>query len=196
MTWRAQSYVPAYFSGKAIPSPNARVVVALDAIENGKRVNLSGATIYWYVDGVLVQNKPGAQNVTLLATDTPGAVREVRVQIHNLRETEGLIAKTIRIPVVSPQAIIEAPFYKGSVASPSFVLRARPFYFNIADPTLLSYAWEVDGKTPTALDNPSILTITLLDPKPGRTLHAALRIQNPRKSEEGATRELTLTFNP
>jgi len=195
MTWRAQSYVPEYFLGKALPSPNARIVVALEVLESGRRANLSGATMYWYVDDTLISNTPGAQSISLLASDAPGVVREVRAEIHNYNGRDETLVKTIRIPTIVPQAVVEAPFANASVASPSFTLRARPFYFNIADPTKLLYLWDVDGKTPNALQDPSVLAVTLIDPQPGRTMQTTLSIQNPGKTEEDATGALTITFN-
>jgi len=194
-TWRAQSAVPEFYDGKALPTPGARVIVSLEVLQQGKRVSLAGETVYWYVDDTLVQNTPGAQTVSLRAGDVPGFVRIVRVQVEDFRGTGEVLVKAIRIPTVAPEVVIDSPFPKNAIASPSFTLRALPFFFNVTSPSLLSYAWEVDGETPIPNDPPSLVSVNVFNPRPGKTISARVQIEIPGNVETRASSETTFRFS-
>src|SRR4051812_25715047 len=64
LTWKAlNSYVPASYNGKALPSHDSPVSVSLEIISGGKVANLKGVTINWYLDGGPLAGGVGLQHV-------------------------------------------------------------------------------------------------------------------------------------
>src|SRR3989344_1635798 len=63
MTWRANTYAPADFSGKILPIANSHITASFELVDRGKAVDVSRETVYWYVNDDLVSNKPGMEQV-------------------------------------------------------------------------------------------------------------------------------------
>ena len=64
VTWQAYgSYVPPAYGGKALPNQESRLTASLELLSNGKLVDLSGQTIYWYLDDTLIDSGVGHQYI-------------------------------------------------------------------------------------------------------------------------------------
>lgn len=157
VTWRASSYVPPDFSGKAMPSEGTLVTASFEVIDGGKFVNLAGYEIYWYLNDDLIQTGMGGQQVSFRVPSRGN--HKLRVKVNDYKN-EALV-KTIEIPAVRPEAVIVTP-YPGDIFSSSRVqAKAIPYFFNTSNPQKLSFSWRVNGREPSSKENISFLDINL-----------------------------------
>jgi hypothetical protein len=194
ITWETNSLVPNGFVGKVLPTANSQIVASLEIIDAGKFVDLSRITVQWYVDDEFVAGGAGVKNVTFKAPSFPGRTVDLRVQIPNYKNN--FIVKTIEIPIVRPESIIEAPYPGGRFTTLSIQVRAVPYFFNVSSPNFLSYLWNVNGETPANSENPDVLNINLNPDAPqGSQIGVSLEIRNPYTDFESANKSINLIFN-
>ena len=98
LTWQTQSYTPAQFQGKALPTANSQITASAELINGGKILDISKNTIYWYLNDNLLSSGAGAQTVVFNAPPTSDSDHlELRVQ---LPDYEGsTLLKTVNIPL-------------------------------------------------------------------------------------------------
>lgn len=190
LTWHAQTYVPSAYPGKALPTNNSRVSVSLSLIDGNKVVDLSGKTVYWYVNDNFFDGGSGVQSINLRSPEFGSGSVDVRVQLPDYGQTP--LAKTAHIPVVSPQAVIYSPFPQGHLFGSAATVQAIPYYFNVANAAGLNFSWSVNGQPPTNSENPQSLTLNLgLNKNIGQTINILLTITNAANAIESATRNIT-----
>ncbi len=190
LTWQARTYAPPEYAGKHLPSGNSRVLLALDAVQNGKVLDLSRQTIYWYLTNELFASGTGLVRTEFTTPNIPLGSLDVRAEVPALD-----ILKTISIRMSLPVAIIEAPFPGGEFREQSLDLSAKPYFFNVSDMGRLSYAWLVNGKAPDSSEQPQKLTVNI-NPGTGDgyALNIALQIANPGISLENGSRNTKLIY--
>lgn len=190
ISWRAESYAPPAYAGKILPTANSLITASAEVVDGGKAVDLSDQVIYWYVNGLLVSNKPGVQTITFIApARAPDAVG-LRVHVPNY--PGNYILKEVVIPIVSPEAVIESPYPGGLFSGTQFRLFGAPYFFNVGDVKNLSFSWLLDGKETMSAESPRELVVNINPDAPaGSALSAALRIDN-QKTREGASRLVNL----
>ena len=160
ITWSANSYTAPHFTGKALPVNGSVVTVVFELIENGQVVNLASQNVRWFLGTVLIQQGRGMKEFTFKAGGSGGA-RLVRVDLPNFRDGATLV-KSVQIPVVEPQVIINAPYVKNAVAPNELVLQALPYYFNVRRASELLFSWNVNNEAPEGTTSrPENLTVTL-----------------------------------
>lgn len=192
LTWAASSYAPPGYAGKILPAAGSVVSASIQLIYNGKTADLSKQTAYWYGNDVLLQGGLGLTQITLRAPQTAGSVFNLRVKILG---TGAALAKNVQIPVMGQVAVIEAPFPKSRVSGQTISLKGIPYFFNVADPKSLNFAWSVNGQTPANLENPDELTVNLgSNVQNGSTLNIGLSIQNSGNPSEAGSKNLKLTY--
>ncbi len=192
ITWRAESYAPPDFNGKILPAANSLITAALELIQNGKIIDLSGQTIYWYANNEVMSGSVGVQRISFLAPKTAGGAVTLRVSVPDYG---GGLFQTIDIPVARPEAVIASPFPDGRVSSRSITLAAYPYFFNIQDPRALAFSWNVNGEVPENSGDPQTLHISLGPTvSDGTTISVRLGIQNPASVFEGAQKNVNLVF--
>jgi hypothetical protein len=194
ITWTTTgSYIPSFYQGKALPTYGSKITASLELISpQGKVLNLSGQTIYWYVDDMLVGGGAGVQQVTFPPIgDAPNAV-DLRVTLPNYNGA--FLVHEINIPMVLPKAVIYAPYPGGQFSQNPVSVQALPYFFNIADPSALSYSWSVNGQSGSNAENPETAEITLPQgTTSGTGVTATLTITNPNDSTV-ATANADLTY--
>ena len=80
MTWRADSYVPAYYTGKALPAPGSNIIASFELIQNGAPLDISNETVYWYMNRKPIREGLGLKTISLRAPETPGGMFELRAR--------------------------------------------------------------------------------------------------------------------
>ena len=194
ITWTTTgSYIPSFYHGKALPTYGSKITASLELISpQGKVLNLSGQTIYWYVDDMLVGGGAGVQEVTFPPIgDAPNTV-DLRVTLPNYNGA--FLVHEINIPMVLPKAAIYAPYPGGQFSQNPVSVQALPYFFNISDPSGLSYGWSVNGQSGSNAENPETAEITLPQGTPSGTgVTATLTITNPKDSTV-ATANVNLTY--
>ncbi len=199
ISWRADTYTPPGYAGKAFPTSNSTIVTSLDIVTNGKSADLSGQPIYWYVNNRLAGSGKGRVSVTFRAPPSAPDTLALRVEVPGY--PGGAIIKSINIPVVVPESVIEAPLPFLRFTPPSTTLTGTPYFFNVRDPLLLEFEWVANyatlpaGQTNnTPKGDPRVLALNLNPDAPkGAPVRVTLGIINPLREAEGAQSFITLT---
>lgn len=190
ITWRAQTYAPPTYIGKLLPTAGARVTASVFAVQNGKLLDLTGKTVYWYLDDEFIEGGANQQTVEFrVPKDKNGTIAELMVRLPN---TAGGLVNTIDIPIVAPHVAIDAPFPRGVVSGPSFRVRARAYFFNTPSPAFLSYSWAVNNKEPSAEDPENLSVGIEPGSTPGSSILLNLNVKNPVSFIEFAGHTKTL----
>ena len=147
ITWKTTgSYIPSFYTGKALPTYGSKITASLELVSSqGNVLDLSGKTIYWYVNDTLVGGGAGVQQVTFPPIGDAPNTENLRVTIPNYNGS--YLIHAINIPMVMPEAVIYAPYPNGQFTQNPVAIQAIPYFFNIADPSGLSYAWSVNDQS-------------------------------------------------
>ena len=185
VTWQAYgSYVPPKYGDKALPNQESRLTATLELISNGKLINLSGQTIYWYLNDTLIGTGVGDQYIVFSPFGTAPAFLTLEAELPSYNGA--LLIHQVQIPLVGPKAVIEAPHPTGQFSGNPIILQGTPYFFYTSDQGMLSYAWSVNGETSASAENPQTLQIELdLSTPSGASLGVALTITNPNDSMSG-----------
>lgn len=178
MTWKASnSYIPSFYAGKALPSYGSKVTASLELIANGKTINISGQTIYWYLNGTLVGGGVGIQQVTFTPFGEPPSSLTLSVELPQYNGH--YLAHEISLPFSNPVAIVYAPYPKDVFSTNPVAVSALPFFFDTSSATDLSFSWAVNGQSGTNTENPQEAEVTLPQgTQNGTALDISLTIKN------------------
>lgn len=194
ITWKTTgSYIPSFYIGKALPTYGSQITASLELVSpQGKILDLSGQTIYWYVNDTLVGGGPGVQSVTFPPVGDAPNTMNLRVTLPNYNGS--YLIHAVNVPMVMPEAVIYAPYPNGQFAQNPVGVQALPYFFNIADPSGLSYSWSVNGQPGQNTENPEVADITIPQgTQSGTSIAASLTIENPDDST-AATANVSLTY--
>jgi len=149
VSWQAESYVPSWYNGKILPTKGSLVEVNFELIDKAKIANLSKEKVRWYINDKLMVNEEnglGLKSLRFAMPDYPGRETEIRIQIFHYQEGSDVLDKIIRIPSVSSEAVIDAPFpdRKINVGSSSF--KTSPFFFNVKNLSDFKVEWSAFGQ--------------------------------------------------
>jgi len=198
ISWRADTYTPPSYAGKAFPTANSKITTSLDIVENNKIADLSGQLIYWYVNNHLALGGKGRTSITFRAPPSAPDSLALRVEVPGY--PGGAIIKSVAVPIALPESVIEAPLPLLHFPPPSATLTGTPYFFNVHEPLLLEFAWSANYATlPTgqagsaSKGNPRVLTLNLNpDASAGAPIRVTLGITNPLSNSEGAESFITL----
>lgn len=190
VTWRAGAYVSPDFGGKAMPSKGSEISASLEIIVAGKIADLSKQIIYWYLDNNFIKGGQGVKDIFFTASKPAGGNHNLRIQLPDFKGN--LLIKTVDIPIVRPEVVIEAPFPNKKISGSKINLLGRPFFFNAQNQSLFDFNWTVNGLPPDTLDNPQTLEINLENSESGGVLNISLNIQNRGRTLESAFKTISL----
>jgi hypothetical protein len=195
ITWHASgSYIPASYIGKALPNGTSAVVASVTVFDGGKVADLSGDTIYWYLNDTLAGGGPGAKSFTLTPFAGGGGSATLKVEIPNY--SGGLIIKTAPITLATPVVVVNTPYPAATFSANPLVVSADPYFFPVSSADQLSYTWSVNGQTVASAENPGVLKVSLgSGTVAGSNFDIALSVANSDNSTV-ATDEKTLTYQP
>lgn len=181
-SWQAQSYVPTWYQGKVFPTKGSRINVAFELIDGDKIADLSKIKVRWYVNDHLRLNEEkglGIKSYSFLASDYPGQDTEVRIAVVGYKNM-GQLDKFITIPVVRPEAVINAPYSDLEISRGTTAFSAYPFFFNISDLKNLSFDWTVNGQpAESGVENQQALDLNIDRQAPsGFVANVGLAIRN------------------
>lgn len=186
VTWQADTYVPDGFSGKVMPSSDSQIVIGVDLINSGKRVDLSPYKVFWYIDEHFYQGAAGLARISLAA---PHLIGENFITVRVLITNYGTgVGKTITIPVVAPEVVIQSSAPSLAASAAPFTLQAYPYFFNVRDLSQLSFSWSLNGQN-VGNQNPFVATREMADKGPSQI---QLSVSNPARLIERITQGLTI----
>lgn len=164
VSWRASSYIPADYRGKALPSSGSRVEIGFDLIDKNKIVDLSRYNISWFLGQNFLRSGAGLKKLTVNLTDN--RAQTVRITIGNYNNVD--LDHVFLLPVAEPEAVISVKTPYETARNQTFLslknhlLEARPFFFNITAPSQLQFKWRVNGNLVSgAAENPNFLNLNL-----------------------------------
>ena len=160
VTWKtAGSYIPSFYQGKALPTYGSKITASVELVWQGKILNITNQTIYWYLNDNLVGGGVGVQQVSFPPTgDAPNSLTlKVVLPSYN----GGYYSHAIQIPMVKPVAVIYAPFPGGQFSQNPITVKAYPYFFNTAAASDLAFTWTVNGQVGANAENPEQAQITL-----------------------------------
>lgn len=195
VTWHANnSYVPFWYSGKALPNILSRITASVELISaQGQIVSLANQPVYWYFNGNLLSGGVGMQRITF---SPYGAVPNIFTLTVNLLNYNGGMEQDINIPLMQPVAVIEAPYPANTFSSSPATVTALPFYFNVSGAASLVFSWSVNGVNGTNGENPDIAQVSLpAGTAAGTKLAVQLGIQN-ADGTTAASASRNLTYQP
>lgn len=194
MTWETSgSYIPSFYQGKALPTYGSNITASLELVSpQGKLINISGQTIYWYLNDNLVGGGTGVQQVTFSPVGQAPNLLNLRVELPSYNGA--YLVHAITIPMVLPEAVIYAPYPGGQFSQNPVTVTALPYFFNVTSPNDLSFSWSVNGQTGSNTENPEEADITLPSgTQSGTALAVSLGVKNPNDSTVG-TASVNLTY--
>lgn len=177
LTWSAETYVPKWYKGKALPLQDSvtRVTAVPRIIIDGSAINPDNLIYIWSLDDedrVLVG--PGESVFRLRFSNFPRATHRISLVVEDrlkrIRKEKILLIEAERNPRLSiyevrPLGGVE-PRRSASlfpVSGETLDLLAEPFFFGVASKRALTFTWRVAGSEVTgSAENPFLLTLNLL----------------------------------
>lgn len=128
VVWKASSYVPVGYAGKAMPVAGTPVAAYAFATRDGKPLSLAPYAARWYVDGSLVSTSKGDRPFVFAGKTTGGETIGIRLSIPEFGEVFA------DIPLKQPEVVIDR----------SALPRLMPLYyfFSIKLPDEVESLWE------------------------------------------------------
>lgn len=191
LAWYADTFVPAAYDAKALPSVGSRVTVS--ALPEIKNENPDDLLYTWYLDAESqVRNISGEQDFTFVVTKNVSSV-SVMVDVSNQSQSIQ-IRKAIVIPVVRPSVVL-SPSTPVSVArTAKTTIQALPFYFHIGTLNQLSYAWTFLGTLVYGVPpDPNVLSLIIPQSSNTGTEWLSLEVKNQSIPEEQADAQIQVT---
>ncbi len=142
VTWQSGGYVPSSYTGKTLPVPGATVRVSLELIDGGKLANLSQQEIRWYRGINLFYKGIGAVTSSFAVEPTDIGGMNLRIVVVGFKGVDS--EKTIFIPVVSPELVVDAPYVDHRIP-PHAGFTALPYFFSVSTISSLSFNWTANG---------------------------------------------------
>jgi hypothetical protein len=187
LTWQAQSFVPADYHGKILPTTGANIKTGLEVVNENKIKDLSKINIRWYLDGKLLTQGLGLKEINFNATYAATYSHFVRAVVLDTEEISG----SVDIPIVSPKIIIKTPTpATNSIFLGKTLLQAIPYFFNVTDLKNLIFNWTVNDKT---IKGANFLELELTPPVPqDNNLRIRVTAQNLNNDLEFGFKEINL----
>lgn len=187
LTWQAQNFVPAEYSGKILPAPGTNIKVGLEVIKENKIQDLSKINIRWYLDGKLLTQGLGLKEINFRAIYGATYSHFARAVVQDTEEISG----GLNIPIVSPKIIIQTPTPSASsIPLGKTILQAIPYFFNVAGLKELVFNWAVNERT---IKGANVLELELAPPVPlNNNLRIQVTAQNLNNELEFGSKEINL----
>ncbi len=195
VSWQAENYVPSWYQGKIFPTQGSRINVGFELMDNGKIIDLSKNKVRWYVNDKLVKNENnglGIKFYSFIVADYAGEDAEIKIAVLPCAggcvgyKNNEILYKIIKIPVVSPEAVIDAPYKERRISVGENRFFAYPFFFNVKNPDNFSFSWLINGREAEAEDKePGALNLKIDSAViPGDAVNIQLTIKNLLKELE------------
>jgi hypothetical protein len=160
LTWRAHTYYPANFNGKAEATPGAPVTIGLQVLKDGVIIDPAEMNFVWRLDGVVISRGIGLSYAEFFATATPNTHHEVRVSVSKKGNSLGEGFTTI--PVRRPLLVLEHSYPDRILQSGTQVpMRLVPYFFTVSSLDDLRFFWQVDGGDYETSDGDNALVLTV-----------------------------------
>lgn len=175
LTWTANTYIPKWYKGKALPVANSglRIAAIPGMIIDGITIPANKLIFTWNINGKRALQGIGSHIFEYKAPERSFNAQLVRVVVEDMNKR---IKKEARIAIANrePKAVIYQVLPLGgiesrrgtaafsSVSTGSLDLQIEPFFFNTTSPKGLFYEWSAEGKKVSgSAENPFFLTLDI-----------------------------------
>ncbi len=191
ITWQANNYYPADFSGKAMATNGTTISAAVNFVENQKIQDLSQTAITWYLDGGFLRQGTGLNQINFIVTKSKGNNHSIRADVQTKNE---LLSPSVSIPIASPKVVVVNPYSGQTISVNSQInLEAIPYFFNVKSFGNLIFSWIVgDNGHPSGNDNKLSLT---MDSASRGTVSVVGRVDNRNNKFESAEGKTSLMLS-
>lgn len=191
LVWNTDTFVPADYAGRALPSVGSRITVtAFPDIRGEAPENL----LYtWYLNAESqVRNTLAEQEFSFVA-DKNASFISVMVEVSNLSQSV-MVSKAVVIPLVKPVIVLAPSIPLSFVPGGRATLSARPFYFHITSMNDLSYTWFFGGKSIVGIPpDPQELSLVVPENSASGTQYLRVEVRNNSILGENARNDLEIT---
>lgn len=192
ITWQTNTTVPAWYTGKALPSATASISFALTVLVDGRSSNLSKNEIRWYVNNDFIEGGAGLQTITLAPEEAPvGRRLTVRAVVKNLTDGTDLVTQT-QLDRAIPLVVIDAPVQPKTARAQRLTFTAVPFFFGSAARDRFDFQWIVGGLIQTLLGDTLVLDTQSADP--GARIAVGVRAEDSSNPLASAESSITVTI--
>lgn len=158
VTWKAGTYTPRQYNGKALATSYTPIVASMEVLDNGAAADLTNTTVIWYINDEFYKSGNNLKSVVFSTPKFPGNKIFVRAEIQNYKNQD--ILKTVEIPTVAPEVIIETSYPYNTTPNTTVSAHATPYFFTVKKASDLVYAWQVNDTDAQTNENPTDLLIT------------------------------------
>ena len=143
VTWKASSYVPTSYKGKALPVAGTVIDASVILIDGGKVISLAPYDVNWYAGEDRIAGGKGIGAVRTTAPITGQDSLELRVNVakYNNQPLDAFMT----VPIVRPEILIVR---KPNTTTQAFSI--IPYFWNIMTPNELAITSAANGDTVTA----------------------------------------------
>lgn len=188
VSWKAGSFAPSDYLGKIFPTQNTPLEIGFDLVDENKFVNLANHTIYWFLDGKLIKKGKGLKGINFKTTQLNND-QALRITVVNYKGND--LDKTVFIPVVSPEVVINLPYPNNeAIKAGQTIFQAFAYFFNVSKLADLSFDWSVDNQkiSEGKAARPDILKLEInTSNMPSPTLNLSVAVKNILKNFEMAS---------
>ena len=171
LAWSSNSYVPADYEGRALPSLGSQITVAVMPAK--KTLNSDTLTYRWLLDNELIgwANGQGKSSFRFAASHQDGAPHQIESQVLNADGNQLLWRGFLTVKLVRAQILIReagagysAQEVLTTATGRDLKLFARPLFFHIKNPSEINFSWQFDGQTLASPDQKNLDQLTLKIP--------------------------------
>lgn len=174
LTWEADSYVPPFYKGKALPSAQGKIkIVALpDFVSGNKKLDPKTLVYLWknedtdtklvnysgYGKNILYQNMPnvfGNENISVAVSSLGNSLKSQKGIFIEPQETKILFYESNPVQGVIYEKAIPNTF---TLTKEDFSVKAEPYFFSNKDRegNMLTYEWSLGDKKITPDTNEQV----------------------------------------
>ena len=189
ISWKANTYVPADYQGKALATRGSQIEVAFELIDNGRIADVSSKEIRWFVNFNLADKGVGKQNFVF--NHDPYSGRDAVIKIEVIDYSDQRLKKTFTIPIAPTEVIID------TVDQRNFT--AKPYFFNVDGLVAIDFDWVVNGiKATEETEKPDTLTLEIPELGAGGFLDVIIDLTARNRADilEFAEQSLRLNLQP
>lgn len=141
VSWKAQNYVPGFYSGRVLPSKDSLITIGFDIVNSNRLVDVSKYGVSWYMDGKNIDSGIGKKSVSVI---NPGTQPTIRIEISGYSEDD--LVHSFTLPTVKPETVIDSRNPSGLTSLGENIFEALPYFFNSNSLRNISIRWDIDGR--------------------------------------------------
>ncbi|PIR86862.1 MAG: hypothetical protein COU11_03340 [Candidatus Harrisonbacteria bacterium CG10_big_fil_rev_8_21_14_0_10_49_15] len=177
ISWQADSYAPADYHGKVLPGRTSTINLVFELLVDGRpATDLDQTSIRWLVNNRPLQGGLGMRVATLEARDYSAGLVTVRVLIEDYAGKR--VETTVRIPIMEPRVVVNAPYASNNVFGESVHVSARPFFFSVRSLAGLLFEWEVNNEAVLSGNGVHKLAFDPVDALVGQKATISVRVRD------------------